>query len=405
MLINKSKLPLLEFVFILFYIYICLSPKMNATISMIQFLLINLAYTLYIILINKRTYKTIKKLLGASFIIALMYAATTSIVYIDINASNRFLKGLITIINSYYGLVFPILLFYRVSSYASFRQKWILLIISTMILIVVMKSTMTELQINERILKSNMAASFESGNPVVGGYAFVCAIPFLAIGCFYSFLKCINQFIKLIMIFCTLFFLYFIIKSMYSIALLAAILGILICLYVESSHNMKKLFILTTIIGWFCAPLILNFFIVFLDDGDTKLRMIELYNFFLTGSFGDDDLGARMDYYGKGLIAFFQSPIWGQYNLNFNPHSTIIEVLASTGIIGGISLFILLKKPFNILKGINSNFSILPIFYSFLFMALTNPIHSSPPMNICLWFIVPLLFNLTQINHNYETSI
>ena len=143
----------------------------------------------------------------------------------------------------------------------------------------------------------------------------------------------------------------------------------------------------------------------FLDDGDTKLRMIELRDFFMSGDFGDEDLGARMEFYRRGIMAFFQSPIWGNYHLGFNSHSTIIEILASTGIIGGYSLFVLLRQAFIILKVLNRNYSILPICSTFLFMAMTNPVHSSPPLNISLWLIVPLLYSLLPINRNYEISI
>lgn len=402
---NRSKLPFLEFAFILFYTYICLNPNMNVAISMVQFLFMHLIYTFYLIFKDKKIYRTSVKLLCASFVIALMYVATTSMVFIDNNASNRYIKGFLTMMNNYYGLIFPVFLFYRIAVCASQKQKWILLILSVAVLVVVMKTTMVELQINERILKSRMMASLSDDNSLVGGYTFVCAAPILASGCFYAFLLCRNNIMRWCMLLCTLLLLYFLIKSMYSIALLSAVLGICFCFYVRSSADMKKLYIVAPLITWLIAPYLLDHFIGFLDDGDTKLRMIELRDFFMSGDFGDEDLGARMEFYRRGIMAFFQSPIWGNYHLGFNSHSTIIEILASTGIIGGYSLFVLLRQAFIILKVLNRNYSILPICSTFLFMAMTNPVHSSPPLNISLWLIVPLLYSLIPINRNYEISI
>ena len=378
---------------------------MNVAISMIHFLFMHIGYTIYIILKDRAIKKIVAIFMSFSFVIALMYVTTTSMVFIDINASNRYLKCFLTIFNYYYSLVFPVFLFYRIAMFASQKQKWLLLIFSAVVLIVVMNATMLELQINERILKSRMRASLDDENSLIGGYSFVCAAPILATGCFYIFLLCKNNIMRWGMLLCTLFFLYFLIKSMYSIALLSAFLGICFCFYVRSSANIKKLYVVVPFIGWLLAPYILDYFIGYLDEGDTKLRMIELRNFFMSGDFGNDDLGARMEYYSRGIIAFIQSPIWGQYHLGFNSHSTIIEILASTGIIGGYSLFIILSKSFKILKILNWNVSVLPICCAFLFMAMTNPVHASLPLNISLWLIVPLLYNLISINRNYEVSI
>ena len=390
---NNRGLAFVELAFILVYIYLCISPKMNILVPVHLFLGLELLYSVFVYILDKKIRKLILIFAFTSLLIAVFFSVLTSIVYIESTASNRILKSIVTMLNSFYGLVFPLFLYYRIHMNASVKQKYLFLALSSIVLVVVFNITLAELEINARALKSQMQASLE-GNPMVGGYNFVCAAPVLATGTFYCFIMASHKLVKLLLLLVSFFFIYFLSKSMYSIALLSGVLGMASCLYAVSKSHYKRLFWLVPILGWICAPFVLDFVIDILEEGDTKLRMQELYNFFTSGDLGDDDLGARMNLYYKGIMAFLSSPIWGNYELRFNPHSTIIEILASIGLMGGVCFYKSLKTAFLTLSQLLSGFSILPCLFAFLFMALTNPIHSSPILNISLWLLIPLLYNI-----------
>ena len=402
---HNKKLPLLELLFIMYYAFLAINPKMNVQVPLINFLLIELAYAVYIYYRDLSIRHLVSTFLWCASIIALLFTFTTSIPYIGANVPNREIKSLVTMCHYFFSLVFPILLTYRLLSCGSKIQKLIVLLFTTVVLFTIIQITWAELLVNERILKSQMAADLESDNALVGGYSFVCAGPILASSIFYAAIKCRQKLIKSgLFLLCGLLIV-FLSKSMYSIALLAAVLGIASCFYAESNNRYKKLYLAAPFIVWFLAPEILTFVINILDDGDTKLRMSELYYFFTTGDLGDDDLGARFNLYGRSLVAFIKSPIWGNFYLGFNPHSTAFEILASIGLLGFVPFYKMLEKSFTTTKKLLPSWSILPCLSSFGLMCLTNPIHASLPMNISLWLVAPLLYDVINQNKKYIYEI
>jgi hypothetical protein len=123
---------------------------------------------------------------------------------------------------------------------------------------------------------------------------------------------------------------------------------------------------------------------------------MEIHSLLITGHIGEGVLAARVELYMKGLASFLSSPLWGNYSLGFDPHSTMIELLASVGLIGFVPFVIILRKSFGLIKKMQPQWRIGPVFATFLFMALTNPVHSSLPLNMTMWLLIPLLYDFVD---------
>ena len=108
--IQNKKLPLLEMLFIMYYAFLAINPKMNVQVPLINFLLIELAYAVYIYYRDLSIRHLVSTFLWCSLIIALLFTFTTSIPYIGANVPNREIKSLVTMRHSVFSLVFPILL-------------------------------------------------------------------------------------------------------------------------------------------------------------------------------------------------------------------------------------------------------------------------------------------------------
>ena len=142
-------------------------------------------------------------------------------------------------------------------------------------------------------------------------------------------------------------------------------------------------------------PVILKLLIGLSDSELLNQRLQEIYNT-LTGvsqNSEESDLWARMELYGKCILAFMQSPIWGNRTLDFNGHSTFLCVLADLGVIGGFIIYKLFKKSFDFMKEqLGDRYPYYsPLVCQVILMGLTNPIHSTPSIFIMLFFLCPLL--------------
>lgn len=391
--IQDKKLPLLDLLFIFYYAYLAINPKMNVQFSLLNFVVIEIIYAIYVYMVDNSLRRIIKTLFFGAVIIALLLTFATEIVTVDANAEDREVKSLISMFHLFFSMCFPLLMSYRLINNGTQKQRLIAMLFVFSVFFVIIQVTWVELQINARILKSQMEANIDGDNALIGGYHFVCASPILVSALFYSAMRSKQKMVRFCLYGLSAFFVVFLSKSMYSIALLSGVLGIATCFYSQSGHRYKTLYLAAPFIVWFLAPMLLTFVISILDEGDTKLRMTELYNFFTTGDLGDDDLAARFDLYGKSILAFVTSPIWGNFHLGFNPHSTAFELLARIGLLGFIPFYMMLKGSFSLMHKTLSSWSVLPCLSSFVLMCLTNPVHASLPLNISLWFMAPLLYN------------
>ena len=400
--LKRNRISYIELVFIALMAVLFISPEINRMVSLTQLLFIEILYSVTISFSDSRVRKIVTTNLACAFAIALLYTFTTEIVYIETGASHRFIKSILTVLCQYYSLTFPVLMFYRVAFLTNKTQRWILLAITVFSIISVMQYTLVELAINEKISKSGMGVSDDMNKKAIGGYSFICAIPLLATTLFYEFTKNKSVIIKVVFITLVFFSLFFIIKSQYSIALIAGFLGIMTAfiVFMKKNHRIRLIILITILL--FGLPSILDLFINQVE-GDVHLRMIEVRHFITTGELGDDDMAARMNLYGKSLVAFFESPLWGNYRLGFNAHSTFLEVLASLGILGAGPLFLCLKKSFKVLKSLIDRRLIVMLVIPFIFMGLTNPIHASLPLNMVLWFVCPLLYISLNNNTSHES--
>lgn len=406
-MINKvdKGMTSIELMFIIMLIVIFIHPLVNMMFSFTSILFVELIYMLFAIRNDILLRRMVSLNIVLVILIALMYTFFTSGVVVSDTVSNKQLKTFITMFSQYFNIFFPIILFARVDKLATLRQKKVIYFVFLFVYLLVSFSTLKEISENPRIAKMEMGLSEEANGATIGGYIFVISVPFLVVTSVFLLKYVQSRIMSLFFILSTLFFLYFLIKAQYSISFLAALIGLFSAVYLNSNKILRVILLLFFPILLLMIPIMLSSFVDVLDEGDTKLRMQELYVFFTTGDVGEDDLNARFQLYKMAIEAFLEKPIWGNYHLNFNSHSTILEIFASNGILGGIVLFVLFFNSFKYIRYITGfATAFTPLVWTFLFIAFTNPIHSSLPINMAMWFYSPLVYTLFM-NGGYNASL
>lgn len=401
---KNTKISFLELLYILLFTTICLSPFLNVYITQVQILGLEIAYTMFVYFKDSELGKFALRCLLCAFIISVLYVTTTELITIS-NVANRTLKGIFSFTYQYNTLIFPVLFFKRMQGLATKVQKMIVLAFSLVLLMVVVFNTLEALQYDPGLMKSQMASNIiDDDAPAIGGYFYVIAGPVWVTSLFYGFRNSPNKILKYLMLALCIFFLYYVASSGYTIAFLACLIGCVLCIYIENEHRNPMVWVIIGLLIIFLMPFILSAIIALLpDDAPTVERMKELLMVSQTGNKEGTDLLLREELYIKGLLAFIKSPIWGNYSLSFNPHSTFIEILASLGLLGGITLYKELKMAKNKIKEALPREHLIPFIAVYVFQACTNPINSSISIAISIWFLTPLLLDvLNQQRHNNE---
>lgn len=392
----KRKLPSLEMVFILlFSVYYLLPSLSNGIVHFTIPLIFGLFYIFYVLLKDKQ--------LGTRFLIYMGIISVLSLAYLSFTEASSLanisepvaLKRFISKFYQYFCLYLPLLFFARVVKKGSFSQKKCFLICFSIIFIYVIIQTLQLLAIDPAAIRK-WEQFDELAEENIGNYYFVYAIP-IVIVILAICLPRLKTIFKIVDVAAIVFLFYFIIKSQYTLALLIATAGILVRLFLSIKQPFfKMLFFIVAFFTMFFVPDILLFVITHIDSTQVATRLGELYEFLTSGNLSGYNLSGRLTLYGKSIVAFLKSPIWGNRKLEFDGHATCFTVLADTGIIGGIPFYYLLfsvNKRVKEFLGENHK-EFFTIFFCLLLMGFTNPIHSSLPLAITTWFIAPLAIDV-----------
>jgi hypothetical protein len=199
----------------------------------------------------------------------------------------------------------------------------------------------------------------------------------------------------------------FLLQASYTLAILIAGLGLLMQIFLSFRSPVTKiLFLVVAVIGAFFIPDLLLFISNNAPSSNMSVRFRELYSFFTSGDTSGYNLNGRLTLYRMSIEAFFNSPIIGNRNLNFDGHATCLTVLSDTGIVGGIPFYYLLFSMNKRMKALLSENAInfLPAFFCLLLMGFSNPIHNSLSLAFAVWFIVPLIID-TLIKQEGEKTV
>lgn len=394
--LSKRKLPMLEMVFIMLISAYYLLPSMNS--GLVHFsvpLVLGLFYYVYVFFRDKN--------LGMIYLIYLIAICFLSLAYLSLTEATALadvtepvmLKRFVSKFYQYFCMYLPLLFFSRVITKSNRNQKKCFLLFFTVIFIYVIIQTLQLLAVEpDAIRKWEQFDELAEDN--IGSYYFVYSVPIVIVILAICFPK-LKPIFKIIDIVAIAFLFYFIVKSQYTLALLISLAGVFLrfCLSIKQTF-FKMLFFILAFFTMFFVPDILMYVALNVESTQMATRLLEIYEFLTSGSLSGYNLNGRLTLYGKSILAFLKSPIWGNRKLEFDGHATCFTILADTGIIGGIPFYYMLFSANKKIKkhlGNNSK-EYFTIFFCLVLMGFTNPIHSSLTLALTTWFIAPLAIEL-----------
>ncbi|MBR1467655.1 MAG: hypothetical protein IJ606_03380 [Bacteroidaceae bacterium] len=386
------KLP--ELIFIIAAIIFYLSPSVQYEYREAA-LISSLGYIAFCIRQEPRYIKIIIKFLSYVLCLVLLYITLTESTSISKNVNHWFIKRLFAKSSQYILMFLPLFFFFRVIKHATKRQIRNLIFVSLLTSAAFLNYSFSMLAINAHALHTFRSDAVEDIG--FAGFYFVYAYTFIIIAGLELF-KMANKgihkaFFAILILIC----LYFLVKAQYALSLVTTFISLLY-LYSKSATKSSTKFVVIAALIFIALmlPLLIKLFISVSGSPLLNERLQEIYNG-ITGenSTEESDMESRLTLYRMSLEAFFSSPILGNRNINFNPHSTFLAIIADLGIAGGYIIYKLFRGAFSFMKSITGKdfFYFRPLICQILLMGFTNPIHSAPSNFIMLWFVAPLMIH------------
>lgn len=393
MTVNKKGLSSIELISIcsfgIFYTDFEIQGKYH-----IIFPFIALIYLGYCYLREPSKGKIIIRFLLTCAIAALLYQVMT--IPVTISGSNVEFKYFYSNFSQFLLAFFPLALLYRTNKLATQTQINIIICVIILTAILLVQTALKIAEINPDILHTMNQDVLDEANVTLQGFDFVYAFTFLIITCFILIKNQSRTIIKYISVGGLIYFIYFLFKAQFALAFVTTFIS---CLYLYYTTSKKLNNKILTIIGLCIVVYLLPNFLEWLidvtwDSQVLNVRLREIYDS-LTGNHSENsDMQARFDLYWKCILAFINSPIWGNKFLPFNGHSTFLLAFAYLGIFGGSFVCYIFYKASKFVQGIlgiQKYKYFKPLMCQIILMGLTNPILSVPSNFIMLFFVCPLL--------------
>lgn len=389
-LLSRTKLPFWEVLLILYLFAAYLVPSFSLGSTTLLLLLL-FVYCAYMTFVDKELLPIVSISVGLMLLLSLFYALLTDMTTISADSSNREIKVFLSTLYQYLSLYFPAFLFFRINRVATKGQKKIFAIAGIVLMVYVIITTWTYLLENPDATR-HWEDFNETSELNVANYTFVYAVPIIisAISIFMLKYRGVVRYLSLALVIVGIVFL---VNAQYTLAILIAIIGVLIQVFRHIKTTLyKTLFVLAFLAIAVFLPQILTYAIGVIPSEQVTIRLDEI-RAFLTGQGASGyNLSSRLTLYGKAIVAFLKSPVWGNRHLDFNGHATFLTVLADTGILGGVPFYALLISICRHMKkqlgAHQTQFGV--IILMFVMMGLTNPIHASLPLGLTTWFLAPL---------------
>lgn len=404
-LLSRTKLPFWEILLIIYLFAAYLVPSFSLDSTTLLLLLL-LAYCAYMMFIDRELMPIIAISIGLILLISLFYALLTDMTTIAENASNRAAKTFLATTYQYLSLYFPAFLFFRINRIATKRQKQTFAVIGIALMVYVIITTWLYLLQNPDATR-HWEDFNETSELNVANYTFVYAVPIIisAISIFMLKYRGVVRYLSLALVIVGIIFL---VNAQYTLAILIAIIGVLVQVFRHIKTTLTKaLFLLAVLAVAFFLPQLLALAIRTIPSEQVSIRLNEIRTFLTGQGASGYNLSSRLTLYGKAILAFLKSPVWGNRHLDFNGHATFLTVLADTGILGGFPFYALLISICRHMKkqlGVHqTQFGV--IILMFVMMGLTNPIHASLPLGLTTWFLAPLTIQLIfkEVPQNGQT--
>lgn len=393
-LLSSKKLPFWEILLILFLFALYLVPSFSIGSTTLT-LVILFAYCIYMMFIDKDLLPIIAISVALILLLALFYAILTDMTTISENVSNREVKVFLSTVYQYLSLYFPAFLFFRINRIATKRQKQLFVTVGIALMVYVIVTTWIYLLENPNATR-HWEDFNETAEQDVANYCFVYAVPMIisTISILMLKYKGVVRYFSLVMVIVGMIFL---VNAQYTLAILITVIGVLIQVFRHIKTPLyKMLFLVATVALAFFLPQILAYAIRVVPSEQVAIRLAEIHAFLTGQGAGGYNLNGRLTLYGKAILAFLRSPVWGNRRLDFSGHATFLTVLADTGILGGIPFYSLLAS---ICRHMKKQLGTHQVQYGVIIimlclMGLTNPIHASMPLGFVTWFLAPLTIHL-----------
>lgn len=386
-----KKASWIELAVILFFSVYYILPSMRVSVNFMLPLMLAILYIGYLWLKDTTLSRAFIGVFISVVLVAAAYTLLTDTKTISDEGSSAGVKQFVSKFNQYLLMYLPALFFVRINKTANENQKKTLLAIMSALITYVIFETLRELEIDSNAIRRwEQFTDLEDGN--IGNYYFVYAIPII-ITIFSVCMQNVKFKGKVLCLAVIVFLFYFLVKAQYTLALLIAMLGVMLQIFLSIKNVAAKiLFFVVSAVGLFFVPTFFLFIAENISSEQIAVRFRELYEFFGSGNADGYNLNGRLTLYRKTIIAFFKSPLWGTRSLDFDGHATYLTVLSDTGLIGAVPFYYMLfsvrKKIKNHLASSSGMFAV--VFFCYLCMGFTNPIHSSMPLSWVVWFTAPL---------------
>lgn len=392
----NQSIPYIEYMVMVLFIFYFILPAFQSLFPFQNFVLCEILYAGYLAYKVPDLRGYIKMLTFIALLISVLYFLMTDTQTISVEAGNIGLKRIFSKFYQFYSMFYPSLLFFRLNKEGSVRQRWLLLFISLVLIGYVTRVTLLELQINNRITRTNVALSELTTQKNIGTYAFVYCIPYVIVCLTLYGMKMRSIVAKVMLILLTLYFFNFIIESQYTLAFLISIIGLVLMSQHSANPTVRFLIIILAPMCLLLLPSLIDFAVHNISSEDMKTRLSEIRTFLVEGNDSGYNMKGRNTLYWESIVAFLQSPIWGNRQLDFDGHATFLTILSDLGILGGIPFYWLLFNVKNRVSSVLSEsrkyFSV--IFFMYLCMGFTNPIHSSMQIACGAWFVALVMISL-----------
>lgn len=298
----------------------------------------------------------------------------------------------------------PALLMNRIENNKKIK-KLFFIIISIFVLFVVIR-TAIELIVNPGVARLLAHAEVDGINTDylrlqnIGGFGHAYGVVFIIVALAFCYKKTFpkkNKILILVLIVCGLWYIYL---SEYFLALVLSLLGIVISFVMGVKDSKSKvLIIIICIFSLFLLPSVLSG-LASITDGEISRKFYEVSQSLSNGSVQGVSSQARENVYRMSLNAFLQSPIWGLRGdsvlySSVGGHSTILDFLGQTGIIGFSSYVLYVMFIFNTIH--NYSIEYKTVFGLYIILGLLNPTMTMYEMSGFIYLFVPLLLEFVPL--------
>ena len=400
---NKKGLHIVELVFIILASLFYINFEFHERYAL-QSPFIALGYIFFCYIREKEQQKLILRFLIVLFLFSALNVLLTDGNSVGASVSNRSFKRFYAYFSQYELVFFPIFMYHRVMKLVTKKQFYIIMGTTLTFALILISQGITIARINENVLHSMNAETLEAAGTQFIGFSYVYSFTFVILTCIMIYSRSDSKMVKMLMISLITYCGYFLLTAQFALSIVTTFISLLYLFYtITKNKDTRLLVILVIIIIAFILPIIVNFLIGLVGPGLLQERLTEIYNS-LTGNVDNNsDLYGRLELYWMCVLAFLNSPIWGNRALDFNGHSTFLTAFADLGLLGGPLLVMMFVYSYRFMKSSLGKNTIYykPLMFQIVLMGLTNPIHSAPSNFIMLYFLCPLAITYF-INNNYN---